>query len=230
MNTKKLIVIAATAALVCAALAQGGGGQRRGGFGMNLGDPVTLLGREDVQKDLVVTDDEKAKIVDLTEKSNSKRQEAMQAARDASNGDRAEMMKAMGPIMEKLSAENWAAVGTVITADQVKRLKEISVQIQGAAVVTTNKEVQGQLSITDDQKAKFADLRARQQTAQQELFQKMQSGEIDRSQMPDIMKKNTQIMEDEINKILTDAQKAKLKDLGGKHFERVDPPRPGGGR
>ena len=38
------------------------------------------------------------------------------------------------------------------------------------------------------------------------------------------------IMEDEINKILTDAQKAKLKDLGGaKPFARMDPPA-GGGR
>jgi Spy/CpxP family protein refolding chaperone len=227
MKLAKLITVAAIAVVACAAFAQGGGQGRRG-FGMNMGDPITLLGREDVQKDLALSDDAKAKVVDLKEKSDAKRQEAMQAARDAANGDFAEMRKAMGPIMEKLSAENWKAVAEIITPEQLKRLKEIKVQMQGVGGVVNDKDLQKDLGITDDQKAKLKELQDRQQKAQGELFQKMQSGEVDRSEMPNIMKKNAKIMEDEVNKILTDAQKAKMTELSGKHFERVDPA-PGGG-
>jgi Spy/CpxP family protein refolding chaperone len=225
MKIAKLMTVAAIAVLACAAFAQGG--QRRG-MGMNLGDPITLLGREDVQKDLALSEDSKAKVVDLKEKSDAKRQEAMQAARDAANGDFTEMRKAMGPIMEKLSVENWKAVAEVLSADQLKRLKEIKVQMLGPAGVVNDKELQKDLSVTDDQKAKLKELQDRQQKAQQELFQKMQAGEVDRSEMPNIMKKNAKIMEDEVNKILTDAQKTKMTEMGGKKFERVDPA-PGGG-
>ncbi len=225
MKLAKLITVATIAIVACSAFAQGG--QRRG-FGMNNGDPITLLGREDVQKDLALSDDTKAKVVDLKEKSDAKRQESMQAARDAANGDFAEMRKAMGPIIEKLTAENWKAVADVLSADQLKRLKEIKVQMVGLSGLVNDKDLQKEVGVTDDQKAKLKDLQDRQQKAQMELFQKAQSGEIDRSEMPAIMKKNTKIMEDEVTKILTDAQKTKLTEMGGKHFERVDPA-PGGG-
>ena len=226
MNIKKLALIAATMIMVASAIAQGG--QRGRGFGQNFNDPVGLLGREDVQKDLALTDDQKAKVVDLKEKADGKRTEAMQAVRDSAGEDRASMRKLMTEAMEKLATENWTAVNAVITPEQVKRLKEISIQMQGPQIVTSNKEVQKALGITDDQIAKFKDLTDRQQKAQMELFQKMQSGEVDRAQMPEIMAKNNKVMGDEINKVLTDAQKAKLTEMGGKHFERVDPPRPGG--
>ena len=36
------------------------------------------------------------------------------------------------------------------------------------------------------------------------------------------MKKNGEILDSEIGKLLTDAQKAKLKEMGGKKFERKD--------
>jgi len=226
MNTKKLILVAATSALVCAAMAQGGG-QRRGGFGQ-MGDPVQLLGREDVQKDLVLTDDEKAKIVDLGEKARQKRQESMQALfSNGGGGDPQERFKAMQPIMDKLNAENMTAIAGILTPDQVKRLKEITVQMVGVSIVTTNKDVQKDLEISDDQKTKFADLRQKQMTAMQELFQNSQG---DRQAITDGMAKNQKIMDVEINKVLTDAQKAKLKDMAGKPFTRVDPPPPGGGR
>ncbi len=231
MNFKKLILIAATAALVTGALAQGGGGfgqGRRGGFGPG-GDPVQMTGREDVQKDLALTDDQKTKLSELREKVQQKRQEAMQAAREAAGDDREAMMKAMQTTMAKLTEENTAAVNAILTPEQAKRLKEITVQFVGVRIVTTNKAIAKELAITDEQKAKFDDLNKRQQTAMQETFQKIQNGEIERSQMQEIMTKNNKIMDEEINKVLTDAQKAKLKEMGGKPFTRVDAPPPGGG-
>jgi Spy/CpxP family protein refolding chaperone len=223
MNFKKLVLVAATAALVCGAMAQGGG-QRRG-FGMQ-NDPVQLTGREDVQKDLALTDDQKTKLTDLREKAQQKRQEARQAAMDAAGDDREAGMKAMQAANAKITEEMSKELATILTPDQVKRLKEILIQISGVSIVTTNKEIQTDLSITDDQKTKFADLQTKQMAAMRELFQNAQG---DRAAMQEGMAKNRKIMEDEINKILTDAQKSKLKDMGGKTFTRVDPP-VGGGR
>jgi len=229
MNFKKLILIAAASALVCGAMAQGGGfGQgRRGGFGMQ-GDPLQLTGREDVQKDLALTDDQKTKLTELRDKVQAKMGEAFQAARDAAGDDRDAMRKAMQATMAKISEENAKAVAEILTADQSKRLKEIIVQFAGVQVVVNNKEIQKELGITDEQKAKFTELQTRQQTATREA---MQNAQGDQAAMREIFTKNAKIMEEEVNKVLTDAQKAKLKELGGtKKFERVDPPPPGGGR
>jgi Spy/CpxP family protein refolding chaperone len=225
MNYKKLLMIAAAGAIVCGAMAQGGGGQgRRGGFGPP--DSLQLTGREDVQKDLVLTDDEKAKLSDLRDKAQQKRRDAFTAARESAGDDRDAMMKAIQAANAKLSDENNAALAAILTADQARRLKEILVQFIGVQIVTSNKDVQKDLGITDDQKAKFTDLQAKQRTAMTEAFQNAQG---DQAVIREAMTKNNKIMEDEINKVLTDAQKAKLKDMGGKPFTRVDPP-PGGGR
>lgn len=225
MNCKKFILIAAMTALVAGAMAQGGGGQRRGGFGPP--DGLSLTGRDDVQKDLNLTDDEKAKLSDLRDKSQQKMRDAMTEARDSAGDDRDAMMKAMTAVREKLSADNDKDVAGILTPDQTKRLKEIKIQFVGVAIVASDKGVQKDLNITDDQIAKFKDLQTRQRQAMMEAFQNAQG---DQQAMRDIMQKNQKAMADEINKILTDDQKAKFKDMGGtKKFDRQDPP-PGGGR
>jgi Spy/CpxP family protein refolding chaperone len=225
MKLKNLIVLATAAVLVCSAMAQGGGQGRRGGFG-NPGDPLQLTSREDVQKDLNLTDDQKTKLTDLRDKAQQKGREAFQAARDSAGDDREAMMKTIQTIMAKQAEENAKEIATILSADQVKRLKEIAIQFVGVAIVASNKEVQKDLEITDDQIAKFKDLQTKQQAAMREA---MQNAQGDRAAMQEARTKNDKIMADEIGKILTDAQKAKLKDMSGKPFTRVDPPA-GGGR
>jgi Spy/CpxP family protein refolding chaperone len=225
MNFKKLVLIAATAALVCGALAQGGGQGRRGGFGQ--GGALQLTGREDVQKDLALTDDQKAKLSELRDKAQAKQREAFTAAREAAGDDRDAMMKAMQTTMAKLNEENAKDIAGVLTADQNKRLKEIRIQFSGASIVTQDMAIQKELGITDDQKAKFTDLQTRQRAAMTEVFQNSQG---DQAAIREAMTKNQKVMEEEIKKILTDDQKAKLKDMAGtKPFARVDPPAGGGG-
>jgi Spy/CpxP family protein refolding chaperone len=226
MNFKKTVLIAAAAALVCGAMAQGGGqGRGRGMFGMQ-GNALQLTGREDVQKDLALTDDEKAKLSELRDKAQQKRRDAFQAARDQAGDDREAMMKAMQTTMAKLAEEDAKDIAGILTADQNKRLKEIRVQFVGVSIVSQDKEIQKDLGITDDQKAKFTELQTKQGAAMRELFQSAQG---DQAAMQEGMKKNQKIMEEEIGKILTADQKAKLKDMGGsKPFVRVDPPAGGG--
>src|SRR5439155_13460855 len=63
---KFLVTVGVTVAAVGLALAQGGGG---GGFGFGFGkggntNPVTLINREDVKKELKLTDEQLAKVPD----------------------------------------------------------------------------------------------------------------------------------------------------------------------
>jgi hypothetical protein len=53
----------------------------------------------------------------------------------------------------------------------------------------------------------------------QSLFQKVQSGEIQREDMQAGMQKNQQALKDGVAAILTDSQKAKFKELQGKEFK-----------
>jgi hypothetical protein len=85
-----------------------------------------------------------------------------------------------------------------------------------------NEDVQKDLGFTADQKAKIEDLFKKQQEANAALREKMQSGEIDRSEIMERMQNNNKILGDEIQKLLTDAQKAKLKEMQGPEFKRSE--------
>ena len=213
MFLKKLLVIVAVTALVGSAMAQPGGGggrgQRGGGRGGNMNTPVGLLNRADVQKDLAITDDQKAK---------------MQDARQAAGDDQQAMRAAMTKVTEEISKEQLA----VLTDDQKKRLTEIFIQVRGTQSIL-NADVQKAIELTDDQKTKIADLQKRQQQANQEIRAKQQDQTIDQQEAQAQMQKNNKVLAEELEKVLTDAQKAKLKDMGGKPFV-ADPPANGGGR
>jgi hypothetical protein len=52
----------------------------------------------------------------------------------------------------------------------------------------------------------------------QALMQKMRDQELSREEMQEKMKKNGDIMNTELGKVLTDNQRAKLTEMGGKKF------------
>ena len=220
-------------AVSAASIAQGGRMFMGRGGG---GSPTMLLMRDDVKHDLTLTDEQKDKLAKLQEDARSEMQEKMQSAGiqfgpDMTDDDR----KKMRTMMETFQAEQEAKVNAIISADQQKRLLQIFVQLNGNSSIT-NKTVQKGLVLTDDQLAKIKSLQAKQQAAMQETFQKMQSGELDRSEIRPLMEKNNNIMKEELGKVLTEAQKKKLKDMEGEKKFVPDPeeqgggPRPGGGR
>jgi len=220
MFLKKVIVVVAVAALVGSAMAQGGGGRRGGG--MQRGNPnslSSLINRPDVQKDLGITDDQKTKLADIRTSSRQK----MTDARTAAGDDPAARAAAMQKVGEEVGKEQVA----VLTPDQQKRLKEIFVQVRGTQAVL-NPEIQADLGISDDQKSKIKDLQERQTKANQELGAKQRDGSLSQEEAQAERQKNTKVLADEVDKVLTDAQKAKLKDMGGKPFT-ADAPGGGGG-
>lgn len=220
----KSVLVLGVAVLAAVSLAQGGGGGRgqgRGMFGRGGGDAtgVFLLQRADVSDEIKLTEDQKTKLQAQRDGMRDKFREAMQGA----NGDRDAMQKAMAKVME----ENNKATLALLTDDQKKRLKELAIQRLGNGAALTP-DVQKDLGVTDDQKAKIKELQDKQTEANTALFEKVRNQEISREDMQASMKKNTDTLNAEIGKILTDAQKSKLKDMGGKPFTFKDET-PGGG-
>ncbi|MBI1333913.1 MAG: hypothetical protein JST12_12380 [Armatimonadetes bacterium] len=219
---KKLLFGIAILAIAVMSQAQRGGFMMGGaGGGAN---PAMLLGREDVQKDLALTDAQKDKVATLTDQ-NAMRDRFMKAMQDAGvsfeDMRTDEGRKKMQPIMEKMQADMKKEIDAILTPEQSKRLGQIGVQMAGNRAIL-QKDVAKALGITDDQNEKIQNLVKMQGDAQRGLFQKMQDGELTREDLQDKMKKNGEIFDTELGKLLTDNQKAKLKEMGGKPFEKKD--------
>lgn len=207
---RNIFVVCATVLLVSAAMAQGGGrGQGRGMMGRG-NDAGSLLRREDVQKELKLTDDQKGKLKEVSDKINQERRDLFQN----SGGD----FQAAQADMQKKQPEWDKQIMGVLNADQSKRLKELMVQ-RGGNMIAMNPAFQKDLGITDDQKAKLKDLQTKQMEAMMALGQKMRDQEITQEEMRDSVQKNMKTMEEAVGKILTDAQKAKIKEMGGAAFK-----------
>ena len=217
-NTLKLIVVAVTLVSATFSMTQGRMMMMGGPGG---GTQSMLLGREDVQKELKLSDDQKSK---LEEMRNSMMEEMRSRFQNGGGGggDREAMMKEMQENMKKADA----AALAVLNDGQKKRLKELWIQRSGNRIVS-NEEIGKELGLTDTQKQKIKDLMAAKQQANQEIFQKMRDGEIDRSEIRPLMEKNNKALDGELGKVLTDDQKAKLKAMGGEPF-KFDEDNPGG--
>jgi len=223
MNAKKLVAILTVMALAAGVFAQGGGrGGQRGMFG---GGPLGLLRRDDVKDELKITADQTTKLTELQQKSRDAMRQAMQDSGVQFGGGQisAEDRKKLGDAMAKANAELQKEVEAILTPEQTKRLKELTVQRTGNGVAN-DPSFQKDLGITDDQKAKLASLQQKQQEAMMAMFQNQDLSPEDRRAA---MEKNQEIMKTEIDKILTDDQKAKLKAMAGAPFTFKDNP---GGR
>lgn len=239
---------------------QGGPGGPRMMFGGPMGgvQPAEMLVmREDVQADLKLTDEQKSKLLELRQSMRPGGPGGAPGGgpggpgggppgggggfgglppggagqggpgQGGPGGPSDEMRKAM----EEARKKQTEAVKKILTAEQYARLKEISVQLAGNAALS-DEEVQKSLGLTDAQKAKVKSLQQSQMAANQAVFQQARDGDLDPGQIREIMKKNTDILNAELGKVLTDAQKAKLKTMGGAPFKATEQPRgfgPGGG-
>lgn len=227
LNTKALgLVVAMGLALVIAPNAhaqrgqggQGGGGQRGGGMRMMGGmgsSPAFLLRRADVQDDLKLTGEQKDRLNVMQEDMTKSMRE-----RFMSGGERPSREE-MTKIFETMQKEAEAKVAEILTPEQVKRLDQIAVQMAGNAAAM-NPKFAKDLNITADQKTKMEALSTAMQSANRGVQQKMRSGDLDRDAGMETMKKNSDALNVEIGKLLTQTQKDKLKAMSGAPFTRKD--------
>jgi len=219
MLKRTLIVMVALLATTAVVVAQGGGGRGQGGgrgmMGRGGGGDLQTLQRPDVQKDLKITDAQKTALQKVQAEQQEMMRARMEEMRNGGGGGDREAMMAEFQKMQKATDDK---VKAVLTKEQVDRLKQINIQMGGMRIVL-REEFQKELGIDDAQKAKLASLQTAMQEANQGIMQRMRDQEIDRTQMQELMDKNNKTMDEEIEKVLTQAQKDKLKEMSGPKFE-----------
>jgi len=211
----KVLKIVALAALVTASALSMAQGRMMMGMRGGGGNKAMLLQRDDVKKDLALTSEQTKKLEDVQQDQQDKMRAAFQEMRDSGGQPDPDKMREM---FTKMMKESEKAAMAVLTPEQQKRLKEIWVQVSGNRVVL-DEDMQKELALTADQKAKVKALQAKQQEAMQSVMEQMRNQEIDRDQAMEIFKKNDKALDTELGKVLTAEQAAKLKGMAGKPFK-----------
>lgn len=207
------LVLGVMAMIACPAMAQRGG--FRGGM-MGGGGAMMLLMNEGVQKELKLTDEQKEKTTELVQSVREKHQEDFAGLQDLSQEERvAKMTKVMGAIDKEI----YTALASAWKPEQVKRLKQISLQTRGINALASE-EVQKDLKITDAQKDKLKTLTTDQQKERQAAMQEAR----DNQDFAGFAKKSSEISKEFMGKalaLLDDKQKASWKEMTGDPFELV---------
>jgi Spy/CpxP family protein refolding chaperone len=200
------------------ALAQRGrgrGGFGRGGFRMG---PTQLLGMEQVQKELKLTDEQKDKIKPILDEANP--------FRGGGGGGNfqnlsEEERRARFEEMQKKSEEAGKKAVALLTDDQKTRFKQVEIWSNGTlSTLTQDEGVAKDLAVTDEQKSAFKTISEEVGKKMGEIFPKFQGASQDeqtklREEMDQIRKDG----EAEALAVLTPDQASKFEKLKGPKFE-----------
>jgi len=167
---------------------------------------LTLALFEEVQTELKTPADFKQKSEALLGKMQGEIQELFQNA----GGD----FSSIRPAIEKVNAKYDDETFKLLTAEQVKRIKELFIQFNGAAAVP-HPAIAKDLGITEDQKTK---IKAAQDDNGRKLMESFGSGGSPEEARKTIEKLQNDLKA-EIEKLLTEEQKTKFKEMQGAKFE-----------
>lgn len=204
--TKICLTMALATLLVASTQAQPprqGGGRTRG-FG---GGSSTLLRAESVQKELKMTEEQVKKISEATQSIQAKLREKMQGI------PRDQLREKFREIMENIQKETQTELAKVLNKDQQKRLEQIQLQASGLRAFS-QETVQKKLDMDEDQLEdvkKIMDDYSRESRA---LFRIRDREESTKKR--EALQKTTQ---EKMDRILSDSQKAKWKEMVGAKFD-----------
>lgn len=175
------------------------------GAGMGLAQLVRM---EAVRTEIGLTQEQAEKVREVAASVGGGRgQGARQNLQDMTDAERRQWREDM----EARTAEMEKKLGEVLSADQMKRLRQIQVQAMGTRALMSPNVVK-ELSITEEQQEKM-------RTASREAMQGTRGGGAgqrpDREAMAAAMEKANAAMLD----VLTADQKAKFEELKGKPFD-----------
>ncbi len=201
-----VVVASAVVAFSSPTFAQGRGrGFGFGGVGM-------LLGNASVQQELKMDEAQITKAKDLA----ASLQEKMAENRSKLEGlDQQERREKMMELNRELNTHAMKSAGEFLKAEQVTRLKQIQLQIQGAQALASP-EVQAKLGLTDAQKSDIQSILEDSRAEMREIFQDNQDDQEAR------MKKMTELRKQTLAKAeakLNDEQQKTWKSLVGSPFE-----------
>jgi Spy/CpxP family protein refolding chaperone len=210
--TKTIVALGVVAFLAAPAMAQQGRGGGR--FG---GGPAFLLGNASVQQELKLDASQIEKAKAVADKAREKFTAARESLQSLEGEERAKKQRELA---SEVNTETHKAVKEFMKPEQVKRLYQITHQVQGAQAFT-DEHVQKHLKLTDAQKS---DIEGIVTASGQEMRKVFQENQGDREA---IQSKMTELRKETLAKVeskLTDEQKASYKEMLGAPFEvRFEP-------
>lgn len=218
MRITKCLVAAAFATLALMVFGQTAGGEKRSTLGrhslrlMGAGpaSPYMLLTHEDVQAELALTNDQKARLKDV-------RREHFRETRERRRGDSDRDVKMRRVEMERMHAEVAEKTAPLFTSVQKKRLKEIRVQVSGYRIAL-DAEIAREIGITSEQKELFDNLMESLMQGYDDDWESVRRGELASYDVMSTGVKRLDLLEMEIVKLLAEGQRAKIEQMQGKPF------------
>ncbi len=222
LRSKSLVTVGAVtlALLVSVASAQaqprgrGGRGGFGGGFGGMMNNPVGLLRMEEVRKELNVTEEQKKEIDAALESMIPAGGGGFGGGQNLSDEERQKRFDEM----RKRGEEVQEKVNKILKPEQSARLKQLSIQQQGANALM-RPEVAKELGLTKEQEDKLTKIQesAGPQGGQGRGGQNLSDEE--RQKFFTEMQERRAKAQADMLAVLTDEQKTKFAEMKGKEFE-----------
>jgi len=179
---------------------------------------IGLAANEQVQKELEATAEQKTKIEEISDTFRSDSRDLFSGLQGLSREERTEKFAELRPKHQELAAAAEKKLAAVLKKDQLKRLREINIQVSGGRVLARD-EIAKALDLSKEQKAKIKGVFESAQKRRGKLFQDLQSGNLDRSEIREKFSDLRKEINTEALAVLTKKQKAKFEKMKGEKFE-----------
>jgi hypothetical protein len=162
---------------------------------------LLLLRQKSVQEELKLSPEVTKKVLEFTNKESGAYDEALKQTKEEADKRSEELEKEEKKFLE----DN-------LTAEQRKRLNQIALQVTGLHQLT-RPEVAKLLNLTEEQQKKFKEMRDEARKELEEIFSAKGAGRNEK------LAKLREETDKKIDALLTDEQKAKVKELLGEPFK-----------
>ena len=222
-RARSLIVLAMALVLgaACIAVTQAHERERSGrgfGRGSSRSSLLGLLGREQVQKEMKLSEEQTTKVKEIVKKLGAEMQEQYTALREIEDRDqqRAKLTELRDQSDQKIREQ----LGDVVEREQVMRLYQIRMQVRAVVDSLANRYVSGRLELTDDQKNKLDEINKGVRAKQSEVYATLRdASDEQRSEAFQKLRKIRSDADAEALALLTAEQKAAFVEMKGEKIE-----------
>jgi hypothetical protein len=209
-------VLVMGAALVIPVQAQAPEGSRRGfRMGSRRDSLLGLLRIEQVQKELNLSEENIAKVTEISGKLGTEMREKYTALREIE--DREERSAKLTELTNEFDRKTREQLLEVLSREQMMRLYQIRMQVRPIVDSLMNRYVVRQLELTEEQQKKVAEIAKNTQAKQSELFRGMRDAtQEQRREVSQKLRKMRSDADENALKLLNAKQKKALEEMKGK--------------
>jgi Spy/CpxP family protein refolding chaperone len=209
---RRIFTVMAAVAVLTVMAAPASAQRQAGRFGRDL---IGLMTNTSVQEELKLTDEQKEKVKKVADEVREKYGKDITQARTDMDREKAAKLQAEAREMAL------KALPDAIKADQLKRLKQIELQVRGLRALASE-AVQKELKFTDKQKELIKTLSEETQKTREGLAKERRDAGDDAKKRDEIRKKMDDLSKDALAKAsaaLTSEQRKAWKEMTGEPFE-----------